>query len=236
MGCCASKPNALPSDAIPSVGGYPPEMVQSIHQVSTHSSAPYSGLPIVTSEVDIERPAYNTAQHGETPLYNPDAVLPKRMRSQTSLRHGDHSGHPSSPPGGVVIDMHHTHRPEMDSTQHPPRIRVPSKLEKSPSMDLLGARSLPSTGPSTRTESTSLLPNNYPLAGPLHPPTGPRRPPPGPPFQVQPVPRTGHVQANRQETRPQFPPNLQSLLSNDFRYAIRRCSISHYLQCNCPQS
>ena len=233
MGCCASKPNTLPSVASPSVGGYPPETVSSIHQVSTHSSGPLLASPIVTPQVSTERPAHNTAQHeGETSLLNPNAVPPTRMRSQTSQRHGDNRGHPSSPPGGVMVDMNRTHRPEMDLTQHPPRTRVPSKLEKSPSMDLLGARARPSTGPITRTASTSFLPNNYPLAGPLHPPAGPPHPPtgpprplPGPPFQVQPVPRTGHVQAKRQETRPPFPPNLQNLLSNDFRYAVGHCPI-----------
>ena len=239
MGCCASKPNTEPSVASPPVDGYRPETV-SIHPVSTHSSGLLLAPPIVTPQISTERPAHDTARHeAETSVPNPNAVPPNRMRSQ---RHGDYRGHPSSPPGGVVGDVHHTHRPEMDSTQHSPRIRVPSKLEKSPSMDLLGARTRPSAGPVTRTASTSFLPNNYSLAGPLHPPagpphppTGPPRPPPGPPFQVQPVPRTGHVQAKRQETRPQFPPNLQSLLSNDFRYAVGRCSTSHYLQYNCPQ-
>jgi hypothetical protein len=41
-------------------------------------------------------------------------------------------------------------------------------------------------------------------------------------------PRTASASASSQEGRRRFPSTLQNLLSNDFRYAVRRCPISHY--------
>ena len=137
-------------------------------------------------------PAHYTAQRvREIPPPKPSTW------SRTSRRYGDSRGRvvPSMPPRGVVDDCvddvvdnwQYPYRPEMDSTQHQPYKRVPSKLEKSLSMDLLGTRARPSTGPITRTASTPLPPNYYPRA-----------------------PGTSQMPSERQKGRPQFPSTLQS--------------------------
>ena len=110
--------------------------------------------------------------------------------------------------------MPHTHRPEMVSHQYPPPTsrRAPSRLIKSSSMDaasLLGARSNSSIE-MTKTASRSILPDGHL--------------PPAPQFESLLVPRTH----NRRGSRPDFPSALQNMLSNDFRYALRRCPISYY--------
>ena len=84
-----------------------------------------------------------------------------------------------------------------------------SELRNSPPM-YLGARSPPSSGIH---RAASLVSSTHPLAGPQ--------------FQPQPTSKIDHMSPTRHETR-QFSPNLQSLLSNDFRYAVRRFPISHY--------
>ena len=49
------------------------------------------------------------------------------------------------------------------------------------------------------------------------------------------VSRPVHLTGAKRHETIRLSPNLKSLLSNDFRYAVRRCPISHYLQYDCPQ-
>ena len=221
MGCGSSKPAI--EDSPLEQAGQPQELVRlpapaPAPSTSMPSSEPHSAREVVPSPGGTSGPpAHYTAQHvGETPSPKPHTAPLERKRSRAPQRPGDGGGYPSSPHGVAVADTQHPHHSEMDSTQHQSRKRVPSKLEKSPSMDLLGARARPPdriTRTTSASASTSLYPNTYP--------------PPGSHFKPQPASRTIHTTPKRHETR-QFPPNLQSLLSNDFRYAVRRCPISHY--------
>ena len=212
MGNCYGKPATVPSSASPPVqGGYP-------LQTPLPAPIPLSGPPppsvvVLPPEGSSQWPAHETARHqGERPSPRPSAAPPERVRSQTS----QHRGYTLSPTGDVLA-MPHTHRPErvLHQYQSPTSRRAPSRLVKSSSMDaasLLGARSNLSVE-MTRTTSTSNLPNTYLPASPQFEPQ-----------LLAPGPRTH----KRQGSRPDFPSALQNLLSNDFRYAVRRCPISYY--------
>ena len=250
MGCTSSKPATVPSSAPPPQEmGRPPARAPAPPTPVHPSQQRLAPVLVPSPEGTSGTPAHHIAPPvGETSSPKPSAVQVERKRSRATPRPSDSGGYPSSPPGSSVVVVQQPHLSEMDTSQHQPRKRVASKLGKSPSMDLLGGRSHPPDR-IMRTASTSVIPNTYPPvdprqppagslhspagplhppAGPIHPPAGPLYPPAGPLFQPQPVSRAGYVQAKRQETRPQFPPNLQSLLSNDFRYVVRRCPISHY--------
>jgi hypothetical protein len=214
MGNCCGSSATLPPSSPPA--GNPLEVVPPT--APTHPPPkPSPRHPPTPSVVQLPKgrsgqPAPDAAQHaGEAPSPRPSAAPPEHARSQAAPRRADSRGYTLSPSGDAPV-MQHT-LPEIVLPQHPHNSRRhPSRLSRSPSMDpasLLGARSQPSIE-MTRTASTSFLPNGHL--------------PPAPQFESLLVPRTH----KRQESRPNFPPALQGLLSNDFRYAVRRCSISYY--------
>ena len=219
MGNCCGTPATVPSSASPPVqGGYPLQPPPPTYPPPIPlSDLPPPSVVVLPPEGSSQWPAHETARYqGETSLPRPSAASPERVRSQTSQRRGDSRGHTLSPTGDVLA-VPHTHRTEMVSHQYPPSAsrRAPPRLVKSSSMDaasLLGARSNPSIE-MTRTTSTSNLPNTYLPASPQFEPQ-----------LLAPGPRTH----KRQGSRPDFPSALQNLLSNDFRYAARRCPVSHY--------
>ena len=210
---CGSSATVPPSVSTRVKAGYAQETAQSTHPTSKHTSGPSSVTP--SPKISSEKPVHDTARHGgEMPLPKPGAVTPERVRS--SQRRRDSRGHPPSPSGGVVVAMQHTQRPEMHSNKYSSGKRGSLQRSRAMSMDTTSPKEerLHSSEQRTRTTSASLLGNR-------HPPGGTR-------FESRSAPRTGRTQPKRQESRPPFPPTVQSLLSNDFRYAVSRCSLSHY--------
>ena len=216
MGNCCGSSATIPSSAHPlAKAGYAQETVQSTHPTSNHTSGLSSVAP--SPKVSSEKPAHDTARHeGEMPLPKPSAVSPERVRSQASQRRRDSRGRPPSPSGGVVVVMQHSNRPEMLSNKYSFGKRGSLQRSRAMSMDTTISQEdrLHSSGQRTRTTSASLLGNR-------HPPGGTR-------IESRSAPRIGRMQAKRQESRPPFPPTVQSILSNDFRYAVRRCPLRHY--------
>ena len=208
MGNCCGSTATAPSSPPPAQASYPLETV--------HTQQPTS-IPALPQSSTGE-PVHDQHENEITPTSSPElgtvtSVLVRSQDSASLQRRRDGSGHRLSASGSDVPPLQHSLRPEIlshqSSHQYPPSGRNPSRLDRSPSMDPLGARSRPSNK-ITRTASTSLIPNT-------HPPTG---------SLFQPRPDSNHMTAKTQGAR-QLPPNLQSLLSNDFRYAVRHCPIGH---------
>ena len=128
------------------------------------------------------------------------------------------SGHPSSPFGADSSDLHHPHCVETRLHQYRSRGSCSPQLNRSMSVDTglpQGARSHSySRMNRTRTASVSLL--DY-----EHPPSSTQ-------FKSWPALGAGQMPTKRHEGLSRFPSTLRSRLSDDFRYAPRRCPISHY--------
>jgi hypothetical protein len=229
MGNCCGSSAAVPSSPPP------PPPAQALQQQETAPSTHLTPMPlssgphlvstvVSTSKGSSRRPAHHTAQHDDEMTSTPGAVTTTRVRSQDSAfsqGRRDGGGYPPSPSGGGVFSSQPPHRPEIPSRQDTSSGRSPPKLSKSPSMDttsfLQGARSH-SPGRMTRSSSAFLL--------------GDGRPPAGTHSGSLPVPGTNQLPDERPGGRPRsrsrLSSNLQILLPNDFRYAVRHRLVGHY--------
>jgi hypothetical protein len=228
MGNCCSGSSSVPASPHLSPALLQQETIQSSHLTSLPlSTGPYPGSSVAsTSQNSSRNPAHYTAEHDDEMTPAPSAGRPARVRSQDSAlsQGGGGGGYPPPSSRDDTLSSQHPHRLEVPSRQYssvgrgPPR---PSKLNKSTSMDttsiLQGARS---HSPDRMTRSTSAF-----LLGDGRSPTGTLS-------GSLPVPGTSQLPTERPErrsrSRSRLSSHLETLLPNDFRYVVRRFSISHY--------
>ena len=217
MGNCCSGPSTMSSPALTGQSLYQQETTQSTPLTPIPSSTvPNPALSVVLSSKDgYGTPAHDIASHD-------DEMTSTRTRVPSHDSASSHlplnSGYSSSPFGGDEFASQHPHRAETRLHQYRYRGSGPPQLNQSMSVDTRfpqGARSHSYSRMDT-TASASLLDLDY-----GHPPASPQ-------FGPRPALGAGHMPAERHECLPRFPSTLRSRLSDDYRYAPRRCPISHY--------
>ena len=183
---------------------------------STHSVSeptPSSHVPPSFKSIN-GMPAHDTAQYAyEMATLSPkqSAVTSERMQSQdstSSQRPRDDRDHPPPESGSNPQSQ------EMSSHLYRSRGMVSPQLQKSISMDTTSRG--PRTHSSSRMTRTS---STIPLG------RGPQ--PTGTPFESGQALGTGQMPVDRPKRQPRFPPTLQSVLSNDFRFVVRCRAVSH---------
>ena len=212
--CCSGSGTVSPS---PPTRPVPVPALTQETAPSTHTASDSTSSHVVPSSKSIDgMPAHNTAQHA----YEMAITLPKhgaasseRMRphdSTSSQRRRDARDHPPPSSGS------NPHSQEMNL--HPYRSRgAPSQLHKSISTGTT------SQGPRSHSPSAMTRTSSTILPGHGSQPTGPQ-------FDSGLALGTGQ-RTGRQERRPRFPPTLQSLLSNDFRFVARCRTVTHNNRC-----
>ena len=219
MGNCCSGPSTMSSPALTGQSLYQQETTQSTPLTPIPSSTvPNPAVSVALSSKDgYGTPVHDTASHD-------DEMISTRTRVPSHDSASSHlplnSGYSSSPFEGDKFASQHPLGAESRLHQYRSRGSGSPQLNESMSVDtrfLQGARSEShsySRMNRTRTASASLLDYG-------HPPTSTQ-------FGPRPALGAGHMPAERHERLPRFPSTLRSRLSDDFRYAPRRCPISHY--------
>ena len=146
-----------------------------------------------------------------TPPPGPGSTKSARARAQSHGAPRRHDNGRDSPPpsfGGDVFISQHPDRQEMASRQYPSGGAVPMQRNRSMSMDVAALKGAPShsSGRRNRTTSTAVQGSS---GG--HQRVGTKSM----------SAATSQTPAGRQGGRSRFPFALQSLLPNDFRYAVR---------------
>lgn len=233
MGNCLNGSAVVPSSPLPPppLSAHLPETVQCTHPTSIplqNVSYPPSSMAS-SSQSRRRKPTHSTTPRDNdamtsTPSPRPGAVRRARAQSQDttpSCRHRclDGRGYPPSSSGGDVFTSKLPDLQKTYSPQHPSGGTGPMQRTRSVSMSvtsLQGARSH-SSGRRTWAASISSHGHEYQRVG--------TQSTSGLPSE------TTRMLAGRQEGRPRLPFSLHSLLSNNVRYAVRRCFTSHYYYC-----
>jgi len=224
MGNCLCRRPSRPPPPLPGPGpALPPETAQCIHPTSiplSNVSYPLGPFPFMASSSQGSRrkPTHSTTPHNDDamtsiPSHKVGAVRRAHAQSQdaASLHHRRHGGTndlPSSSEGDVSTSQH-LDRQEMRLRQFPSGGTGPMQWTRSVSMDVTAFQSAPSPSSSRRngTASTTVYGSGHRRVG-TQSMTG------LPPATIQ-------ITAGRQRGRPRFHSALQSLLPNNFRYAVR---------------
>ncbi|KAF8474330.1 hypothetical protein DFH94DRAFT_124887 [Russula ochroleuca] len=216
MGNCCSGPTTVLSPTLTARPLRPQETTQS----TPLASIPSSTVPDPASSVTLSSgDSYGTPAHGTASHNDEMSPTPARVPSQDSASSQgpfNSGGYPPSPSRGDAPASQHSHLAETRSYQYRSRGSASPQLNKSVSVDTRLPQDAPlhSSSRMNRAASASLLDYGHPPAGTQ--------------LGSRPTPETGQMPAERHEGRPRFRSTLQSQLSDDFRYAARRCPISHY--------